>query len=79
MIIAINAIRFLPGFIVETKYNSAVELQENKNYSEAITKFEELGDYEDSEKRISSRCFTRLTASISIRARQSLIGWCITL
>jgi len=52
VIIAINAIRFLPGFIVETKYNSAVELQENKNYSEAITKFEELGDYEDSEKRI---------------------------
>ena len=52
VIIAINAIRFLPGFIVETKYNSAVELQENKNYSEAITKFQELGDYEDSEKRI---------------------------
>ncbi len=52
VIIAINAIRFLPGFIVETKYNSAVELQESKNYSEAILKFEELGDYEDSEKRI---------------------------
>lgn len=52
VIIAINAVRFLPGFIVETKYNSAVELQENKNYSEAIAKFQELGDYEDSEKRI---------------------------
>ena len=52
VIIAINAVRFLPGFIVETKYNSAVELQESKNYSEAILKFEELGDYEDSEKRI---------------------------
>ena len=52
VIIAINAVRFLPGFIVETKYNSAIELQENKNYSEAIIKFEELGDYEDSQKRI---------------------------
>lgn len=52
VIIAINAVRFLPGYIVETKYNSAVELQENKNYSEAIIKYEELGDYEDTQERI---------------------------
>ena len=52
VVIAINAIRFLPGFIVETKYATAVELQESKNYSEAIIKFQELGDYEDSQNRI---------------------------
>ena len=51
-VVVINAVRFLPEYIVQTKYNSAVELQNNKNYTEAIEVFEDLGDYQDSAKRV---------------------------
>ncbi len=51
-VIVINAVRFLPEYIIETRYNSAVELQNNKNYTEAVEIFEDLGDYQDSAKRI---------------------------
>ena len=51
-VIAINAIRFLPGAIAEKRYNSALELIEAKNYTEAIVVFEELGEYEDSQDKI---------------------------
>ena len=51
-IIAINAIRFLPGFITETRYNTAIKYIEEENYSEAIKIFEDLGDYQDSAKKI---------------------------
>ncbi len=51
-IIVVNAIRFVPGYIAETKYNSALELLENKNYTEAIEIFTELGEYQDSQEKI---------------------------
>lgn len=51
-VIAINAVRFLPEFIAETRYNSALELIEENNYTEAIAIFEELGEYQDSEEKI---------------------------
>ncbi len=51
-IIVVNAIRFVPGYIAETKYNSALELIESKNYTEAIEIFTELGEYQDSQEKI---------------------------
>ncbi len=51
-VVVINAVRFLPEYIIETKYNSAIELQNNKNFSEAVEIFENLGDYQDSAKRV---------------------------
>lgn len=51
-IIVVNAVRFVPGYIAETRYNSALELLENKNYTEAIEIFTELGAYEDSQEKI---------------------------
>ena len=51
-IIIVNAIRFVPGFIAETRYNSALELINEKNYTEAIEILTELGDYEDSQEKI---------------------------
>lgn len=51
-IIAVNAIRFVPGFIAETRYNSALELINEKNYTEAIEILTELGEYEDSQEKI---------------------------
>ncbi len=51
-IIAVNAIRFIPGYIAETRYNSALELIEEKNYTEAIEIFTALGEYEDSKEKI---------------------------
>lgn len=51
-VIAVNAVRFLPGFIAETKYNSALELMEEKNYTAAIAKFQELGEFQESEEKI---------------------------
>ncbi len=51
-IIVVNAIRFVPGFIAETRYNSALELINEKNYTEAIEILTELGDYEDSQEKI---------------------------
>ena len=51
-IIAVNAVRFVPGFIAESQYESAIELFEAKKYSEAIVIFEKLGDYEDSQAKI---------------------------
>lgn len=51
-IVAINAVRFLPGFIAETRYNSAITLIEEKNYTDAIAIFQELGDYQDSKDKI---------------------------
>ncbi len=38
----------IPG----SKYNAAVELMDNGKYEEAITAFEALGDYKDSQERI---------------------------
>ncbi len=51
-IIVVNAVRFVPGYIAETRYNSALELIENKNYTDAIEIFTELGAYEDSQEKI---------------------------
>ena len=51
-IIVVNAIRLVPGYIAETRYNSALELIENKNYTDAIEIFTELGAYEDSQEKI---------------------------
>ena len=51
-IIVVNAIRFVPGFIAETRYNSALELINEKNYTEAIEILTELGEYEDSQEKI---------------------------
>ncbi|MBQ6935970.1 MAG: hypothetical protein IJN49_05400 [Clostridia bacterium] len=51
-IIVVNAIRFVPGYIAETRYNSALELIENKNYTEAIEIFTDLGEYQDSQEKI---------------------------
>ena len=51
-IIVVNAIRLVPGYIAETRYNSALELIENKNYTEAIEILTELGAYEDSQEKI---------------------------
>ncbi len=51
-IIVVNAIRLVPGYIAETRYNSALELIESKNYTEAIEIFTELGEYEDSQEKI---------------------------
>lgn len=51
-IIVVNAIRLVPGYIAETRYNSALELIESKNYTEAIEILTELGAYEDSQEKI---------------------------
>ncbi len=51
-IIVVNAIRFVPGFIAETRYSSALELIDEKNYTEAIEILTELGEYEDSQEKI---------------------------
>ncbi|MBR3789390.1 MAG: hypothetical protein IKJ86_05325 [Clostridia bacterium] len=51
-IIVVNAIRFVPGFIAETRYNSALELINEKNYTEAIEILTELGEYQDSQEKI---------------------------
>ena len=51
-IIVVNAIRLVPGYIAETRYNSALELIESKNYTEAIEILTELGEYEDSQEKI---------------------------
>ncbi len=51
-IIVVNAIRLVPGYIAETRYNSALELIESKNYTDAIEIFTELGAYEDSQEKI---------------------------
>ncbi|MBR3809115.1 MAG: hypothetical protein IKK46_02285 [Clostridia bacterium] len=51
-IIVVNAIRFVPGFIAETRYNSALEFINEKNYTEAIEILTELGEYQDSQEKI---------------------------
>ncbi|MBE6748950.1 MAG: hypothetical protein E7557_06945 [Ruminococcaceae bacterium] len=51
-IIAVNAVRFVPGYIAETRYNSALQLIEEKNYTEAIEIFTKLGEYQDSQDKI---------------------------
>ena len=51
-IIVVNAVRFVPGFIAETRYNSALQLIEEKNYTEAIEIFTKLGGYQDSQDKI---------------------------
>lgn len=52
VVIAVNVIRFAPGFIAEKRYESAIKLVEEKNYTEAIEIFTSLGEYEDSQKQI---------------------------
>ncbi len=52
VVVAVNAVRFVPELIAKTNYNSALSHIENENYTEAIEIFEKLGDYQDSEKQI---------------------------
>lgn len=45
------AYKYAPTLINDYKYKNATELANNKNYSEAVTAFQELGDYADSAEK----------------------------
>ena len=48
---ALAAYKYAPTLINDYKYKNATELANSKNYSEAVTAFQELGDYADSAEK----------------------------
>lgn len=60
--LAVAAYKYAPGIINDYKYDKATSLAAEGNYTEAITLFTELGDYEDSAEKVKECSYNNALA-----------------
>ncbi len=62
VVLAGAAYKYAPGIINDFKYDKATSLAAEGNYTEAITLFTELGDYEDSAEKVKECSYNNALA-----------------